>query len=108
MKIDNLFSSRLPEVQNLCRQLEIDELYFFGSSINGKFIKGKSDLDILVDTSKENIKNIARLNFELRKLFGCSIDIFHKKWRKHKELEDYLKMNKVLIYKRKKTATNNG
>lgn len=104
MEIPSLFSSKLSEVQSLCEQLEIDELYFFGSSINGKFVEGKSDLDILVDTSRENIKNIVRLNFELKRMFGCSIDIFHKKWKRHKELEDYLKMNKKLIYKRKKNC----
>lgn len=106
MEVNTLFLSKLSEVQNLCEKLEIDELYFFGSSINGKFVEGKSDLDVLVDTSKENIKSIVRLNFELKKMFGCSIDIFHKKWNKHNELEDYLKMNKKLIYKRKKPATN--
>ena len=101
-----LFASRLQEVQSLCGHLEIEELYFFGSSINGKFIEGKSDLDIFVNTSEKNIKNIVRLSYELRKMFGCSVDVFHKKWRTHSEIEEHLKDNKLLIYKRKRTATD--
>lgn len=66
MKVAPLFSARIVEVQELCKQLEIDELYFFGSSINGTFVEETSDLDILVDTSIKNIKNIVRLSFELR------------------------------------------
>lgn len=103
--VNVIFTSKLEDVFKLCEKLNIEELYFFGSSINGRFVNGKSDLDILVDTSISNKKNIVRLGIELRKMFKCSVDIFHKKWQKHIELEEYLSTNKILIYK--KTATNN-
>ncbi len=99
-EIAPLFASRLDEVKVLCEQLNIEELFFFGSSINGQFVEGKSDLDVLVNTDNEYMKSIVKLNIELRKMFGCSVDIFHTKWKKHQELKEYLKENKVLIYKR--------
>jgi len=95
------FTTKLDEVYKICNQLTINELYFFGSSINGKFIQGKSDLDILVDTDDSHIKNVVRLNVELSRIYGCKVDIFHTKWKMHQELNDYLKENKVLVFKRK-------
>jgi predicted nucleotidyltransferase len=95
------FASKLNEVYRLCECLAINELYFFGSSINGKFILGKSDLDVLVDTDDEDMKNVVRLNIELNKIYGCKVDLFHAKWKNHHELMDYLKENKELIFKRK-------
>lgn len=95
------FIPNLDEVYTICKLLNIDELYFFGSSINEKFIPGKSDLDVLVHTDDVDIKNIVRLNVELSKIYGCKVDLFHMKWNMNQELIDYLKENKVLIYKRK-------
>jgi predicted nucleotidyltransferase len=98
--IDPFFQPRLHEVIELCEILNVEELYFFGSSINGKFKVGTSDLDILVNTSSENITCIAKLNIGLRTIFNCDIDIFHVKWIINEELIEYLKENKVLIYKK--------
>jgi predicted nucleotidyltransferase len=95
------FTQKLNEVCKICKLLKINELYFFGSSINGKFIPGKSDLDVLVDTDDADIKNVVRLNVELSKIYACKVDLFHKKWKMNQELVDYLKENKVLIYERK-------
>jgi predicted nucleotidyltransferase len=55
------FTPKLDEVCKICKLLKINELHFFGSSINGKFIPGKSDLDVLVDTDEADIKNVVRL-----------------------------------------------
>lgn len=95
------FTPKLDEVYKICKLLKINKLYFFGSSINGKFIPGKSDLDVLVDTDDAHIKNVVRLNVELSKIYGCKVDLFHTRWDMNQELTDYLKENKVLIYKGK-------
>ena len=98
--IDALIESKLERVQILCKKYDIKEMYFFGSSVNGKYTKGKSDLDIFIDTSEENMKNIVRFKIEMYQLFECDIDVFHKKWYKHKELEMYIQAHKVLIYRK--------
>ncbi len=103
-ELDKSIEEKIPDVQNLCKRLNIVELYFFGSSVNGNFVPGKSDIDVLVYTQPEHIKNIVRLNFELKKIFNCPIDIFHKHWKKTDEFKKHLILNKVLIYKN--TATN--
>ena len=102
--VNKIFTTKLEDVFKICEKLDIEELFFFGSSINGKFVNGKSDLDILVDTTSKNKKNVVRLGIELRELFKCPVDVFHKKWANHRELMEYLNSNKILIYK--KNITN--
>lgn len=98
-ELDKSLQDKIPEVHLLCESLNIKELYFFGSSVNGNFIPGKSDIDVIVYTEPEHIKNIVRLNFGLKKIFNCYIDIFHKHWKKNDELRKHFLANKVLVYK---------
>ena len=96
--LDPFFEAKISELQSLCKELDVQELYFFGSAINGKFIPGKSDLDVWVDTGKGKHKNIVRLQVGLAKLFSCDVDIFHVNWPLDEELVEYLKENKLLVY----------
>lgn len=98
--IDKYFFPKLSEVQEICKKLNVDELYFLGSAINGKYEKGKSDLDILVKIENKYAKNIVKLNIELSNLFKCPVDIFNTRWKMHPEIQKYFKKNKVLVYKK--------
>jgi len=97
-RIDTYFIGQIDQVKTLCEELSIEELYFFGSACNGKFIQGKSDLDILIKTSIENEKNLVKLSAELSKLFNCPVDVFHMNWAIHPEIQEYLDAYKVLVY----------
>ncbi len=97
----------LPQVIELCQNLQLKKLYFTGSAINGQFQLGKSDLDILVETRKDYEKDIVRLSIGLKSIYNCSIDVFHTTWQLNSELTEYFKNNKVLIYE-SRTACNKG
>jgi len=96
-EIDVYFEGKIEQVHAICADLSIEELYFFGSSCNGKFIQGKSDLDILINTSVENEKNLVKLSAELSKLFDCSVDVFHMNWSMHPEIQEHLDACKILV-----------
>ena len=105
-KVDRFFMDKIEEVYSLCKKLEILELYFFGSAVNGKYIVGQSDLDILVNTEPHLVKNLVKLSIGLKKIYGCKVDTFHKRWRIPNELENHLAEFKVLIYQDKNYAHN--
>lgn len=104
-KIDAYFEGKIEQVQAICADLSIEELYFFGSACNGKFVQGKSDLDIFIKTSVENEKNLVRLSVELSKLYNCSVDTFHMNWAMHPEIQEHLDNNKILVYKNRRNMT---
>ncbi len=101
IEINEYFKRKIKSVIALCMDLKVEELYFFGSSINGEFIYGKSDLDIYVKIKKENVKNLVRLSKELRKLYNCRIDVFCSIWQTDQKLLDHIIRNNVLVYKKK-------
>lgn len=95
----NLFiKEKLPKVRDIAKSLSINELYFFGSSVNGNFIVGSSDLDVFIKTDLSNIKSVVKLKIQLSKLFNCHVDIFHDAWSRHPELDEFIRQNKQLIY----------
>lgn len=100
MNRDFILIEKLEEVKMLCLKYEVDELYFFGSFMNEKFRDGFSDLDVLVHISDEKVRNIVRFKFDLKAIFGCQIEVFRDIWIAHKELDNYLRKNKKLIFKR--------
>ena len=101
--IESIFQSNRKTIRELCKKYEVEKLYFFGSSVNGKFVEGKSDLDIYIEIPIEKIKNLVRLKNEFRKIFKCPIDMFHESWIRHTELQKYIAEQKVLIYEKPNT-----
>ena len=98
-KLHDSIKIKLNEIRQLCVMLNIQEFSLFGSSVNGNFQEGKSDIDCFIKTKPEDIHKIVRLEFELRKMFNTKIDIFHSAWNLHPEIEKYIERNKFVIFK---------
>ena len=97
-EVDPYFQNGLEDLIQLCQELAIEELYFFGSAIDGRFMPGQSDLDVLVKTALSDISHIVPLSVGLRKIYGTPVDVFHSAWPLHPELAAYLLHNKVKVY----------
>ena len=95
---------KLKDICLLCEELDIQELSFFGSSVNGKFVEGKSDIDCFVKTRPEDIRKVVQLEFKLRKMFNTKIDIFHAEWELHPEIKEYIENNKLIVFQAKVTV----
>ena len=103
MKIHNSIKKRINEIRLLCNKLNIQEFSLFGSTINGEFQEGKSDIDCLVKTRSEDVYKIVLLEFELKKMFNTKIDIFHSDWHLHPEIAEYIEKNKLIIFQTRTT-----
>lgn len=95
------FEPKLPLLYELCEKIGVEELYFFGSSIDGRFDLTKSDLDVLVTFCDGKIANIVQLKRGLNRIYGVSIDVFCPQWIVHPEMQDYLSVNKLLLFHRR-------
>ncbi len=99
-KIHSSLKMKIQSIKDLCEEFDVHKLYFFGSSVNGNFIEGKSDLDIYLEIDKRNYPRIALFGYELKKIVNIEIDIFSEHWVLNEELSNYIHENKVLIYQK--------
>ena len=70
----------LPALRDVCRQLRVQRLYFFGSALTERFEPGRSDLDVLVQLLPapdplDRGERLLSLWDALEALFGRRVDL---------------------------------
>lgn len=99
-----LINKHKKELNRICSNHQVDELYVFGSILTDNFTK-KSDIDFIVSISSkdpiEYAENYFDLKFELEKIFNRKIDLLEQKSIRNKVFENLINQNKILVYARR-------
>lgn len=104
--INNYLLSKKEVLDELCKEYNVVSLYAFGSIVDGRFIRGKSDIDLLVDfdsnrlSKKEAAKNHFKLWIQLQDLFDCDVDLVLQNSVKGEYFKKYLDLYKELLFQR--------
>jgi uncharacterized protein len=100
--MDRIVSSKLPQIQTLCKEHKVKELYVFGSrGKNGK-PREDSDFDLLIEFNENDPINRGRLllnlYLEFEKLFNSKVDLVTYESVRNPILEEYIGTSRELIY----------
>lgn len=100
--LHDFFTCQLPSVQAICHHCAVARLYVFGSIVDGRFVEGKSDIDLLVELQPLSpaMKNqmLVNLWFDLEALFGCEVDLVLVEEVNDPHFKKYLDLYKVLVF----------
>jgi len=100
--MDSIVSSKLPQIQTLCKQYKVRELYVFGSRGKGGHPKPDSDFDLLVEIDEPDPISrghlLLNLYVEFEKLFKSKIDLVTYESIKNPFFEEYVGTSRELIY----------
>lgn len=80
-----IIEKRKKKIKALCEMLKIKKLYAFGSVVSNDNFKENSDLDFLISfddslTPEEYSENYFLLQYKLRELFNCGIDVITERF----------------------------
>lgn len=94
--------ARLAEIGVVCEKYAVQKLYAFGSVVDGRFVEGKSDIDLFVEfhpigTAEKN-QSLVNLWFDLEALLSCEVDLVTPESAKGAFFIKYLELYKVLIF----------
>ncbi|GHT65562.1 nucleotidyltransferase [Bacteroidia bacterium] len=91
------------QIANLCRQYNVRRLFAFGSVLTDKFNE-KSDVDLIVDFDKQEVKdyfsNYFDFKYSLENIFDRKVDLMENKPIKNSYLRKNVENSKTLIYER--------
>lgn len=100
--LHDFFTRQLPAVRDICHRYAVAQLYVFGSIVDGRFVEGKSDIDLLVELQplSTEVQNqmLVHLWFDLEALFGCEVDLITVQEVQDKHFQKYLDLYKVLVF----------
>lgn len=92
----------LCELESLCRKYHVARLDLFGSAADGTFDPKHSDLDFLVDFQDDAPMGPFHQYFdfleELKRLFGCSVDLVERRAMKNPYFINAVKTNQEPLY----------
>jgi len=102
--MDSIVSNKLPQIETLCKEHKVKELYIFGSrGLGGKPTKN-SDFDLMVEIDEPNPINKGRLLISLynkfERLFNHKVDLITPDSIRNAIFEEYVGTSKQLIYDR--------
>ena len=93
--------SYIKEINVLCNNYKVKQLFAFGSVLNSEFTKD-SDVDLLVDFNIsdpiEYAENYFALKFALQELLNRQIDLLEQKALKNKYLVESINNKKKVLY----------
>ena len=100
--MQKILTSRLGELHDLCKSLNIKRLYAFGSVMGSNF-NDESDIDFLLSFSddisiEEYTNNYFTLHYKLREMFHREVDIITERTLSNPYLIDSINETKHLIY----------
>lgn len=102
MEIHKYLQIRLPLVSIACQHYKVKKLYAFGSIVDGRFIEGTSDIDLLVELEEKDefirANNLLNLWLDLQLVLNCQVDLISKECIRGKYFKKYLMLYKVLIF----------
>lgn len=91
----------IQELQSICKNYKVKSLYAFGSVLTDNFNE-KSDIDLIVDFEKFDIKDYANnyydLKFSLEKIFKRSVDLLEEQAIKNPYFKQHINLQKKLVY----------
>jgi len=102
--IDQYLLNHIDAIKKLCEHNKVDKLFAFGSVVDGRFEKGKSDIDLLVIfdnealTKRERAKALLSMWIQLQSLLNCKVDIITDTNIKGAYFKKYLELYKEMIY----------
>lgn len=104
--VDEFLIKHLADIKDICVKNNVERLYVFGSIVDGRFIKGKSDIDMLVEfneelySKKENAKSILKLWIQLQSILDTKVDLITNDNIEEAYFKKYLTLYKEIIYDR--------
>lgn len=100
----NQIQEKRTEVEEICRQHHLDQLFVFGSVVRHDFNPGKSDLDFLVTflpfSVEDYFDNFLSLVEKLESLFGIDVDVVECEAIRNPILKRVVDREKQLFYDR--------
>lgn len=107
--IDPFLESNMKQIEESCIKHNVVYLYAFGSVVDGRFKKGISDIDMLVEfdshkSNKENAKNLLKLWIDLQSILDSKVDLISTDNIEGEYFKKYLELYKVKIFERKTEA----
>ncbi|MDF9828943.1 nucleotidyltransferase domain-containing protein [Parabacteroides sp. PF5-6] len=97
----NLINNQLKEIDPLCRQHKVKQLFVFGSVLTDQFNEN-SDIDLIVSFDKEEIDdyfdNYFDFKYSLENIFKRKVDLLEEQTIKNPYLKQNIDETKTLIY----------
>lgn len=89
------------ELQQLCREFNVKELYLFGSAVSGNFSE-ESDLDFIVNFDRQGYEGafdqFIDFKHQLERIYGRSVDLYHQKKFRNSIFQQEVERSKELLY----------
>ena len=97
----NVFDSHIKEINRLCSNHKVKELYAFGSALTNNFNK-ESDIDLMVNFEPIDVSlyadNYFDFKFSLQKILNRPIDLLQEKAIKNPYFRQSINQKRKLIY----------
>jgi predicted nucleotidyltransferase len=101
----NLITRNIEDINRICKQHQVEQLFIFGSVITEKF-NDKSDIDILIQFSHLidpalYFENYMDFKEKMESVFDREIDIVKNQAVRNPIFRKILDREKILVYERK-------
>ena len=100
--LHDYFLNRIAQITSICQKYKVKKLYAFGSIVDGRFVEGESDNDLLIELhpygKKEENKTLINIWFDFQEILNCEVDLITKKSIKGKYFKKYLELYKELVF----------
>ena len=97
----NFFTPYSEQINNLCRQYNVNKLFAFGSVLTDGFSE-RSDVDLIVDFDKKAVKdhfiNYFDFKYSLENMFKRDVDLLEEQPIRNSYLRKNIENSKTLIY----------
>jgi len=97
----DFFTPYSEQINNLCRQYNVNKLFAFGSVLTDRFSE-KSDVDLIVDFDKQAVKdhfiNYFDFKYSLENVFKRDVDLLEEQPIRNSYLRKNIENSKTLIY----------
>lgn len=107
--IDQFLKSKMKLIEKLCITHEVVRLHAFGSIVDGRFKRGKSDIDMMVEfdsrkSKKVKSRNLLKLWIDLQSILDSKVDLISSENIEGEYFKKYLELYKVRIFERNTEA----
>ncbi len=100
--INIYLENKLPIITTICQKYKVKKLYAFGSIVDGRFVEGKSDIDLLVElrprSAEEKARTLLKLWIDFQNALNCEVDLITPNCVRGKYFKKYLEFYKELIF----------
>ncbi len=99
-----IVENKIPEIKEVCKRMQLQSLYLFGSGTNEKSFTQESDLDFLFQFKKDELGlpvsgyDYFDLMFDLEKITGKKVDLVAEEKVRNKYFLSKINGEKIKIY----------